>query len=370
MMHGGAILRREAVELTIVAPCFNERANVGPLVERLSAALQGVEWEIIFVDDDSPDGTSDEIRGVAQSDRRVRVLQRIGRRGLSSAVIEGLLASSAPYLAVIDADMQHDETILPRMLAAMKSERLDIVIGSRFTDGGSVGNFEKRRQSMSNLATWASRLVLKQDVKDPMSGFFLVTRAAFDESVRRLSGQGFKILLDLFASAPRPLRFREVGYTFRERTAGETKLDSVVLFEYGTLLLDKVFGGAIPPRFALFAAIGASGVVTHLVVLRMMMGWFGFTGANAIAAISAMTTNFFLNNLLTYSDQRLRGGKLLKGLLSFYAVCSVGAIANVGIASTVFRNDYSWWLSAIAGILVGVVWNYAMSSTFTWKPKR
>jgi dolichol-phosphate mannosyltransferase len=358
-----------AIELSVIVPSFNERDNVVPLIERLSESLAGIAWEIIYVDDDSPDGTAASVKALAQRDRHVRCIHRIGRRGLSTAVIEGIQASSAPYVAVIDADMQHDETLLPQMLAAIKSEGLDIVVGSRYVAGGGVGQWDKGRVAMSGFATRLSRLVVSAELTDPMSGFFLIARPAFDRAVRRLSGQGFKILLDLFASSPTPYRFKELPYTFRPRIHGESKLDTLVAWEYLMLLLDKLFGRFLPIRFVLFAAIGGSGVLVHLATLRFMLAYQSFPIAQATATVVAMTTNFALNNVLTYRDKRLRGWRFLTGLLSFYAVCAIGAVGNVGIASAAFDRHYSWWLAGLAGAAVGVVWNYAVSSVFTWRQR-
>jgi dolichol-phosphate mannosyltransferase len=356
-------------ELSIVIPSFNERDNIAPMIERLSACLAGVAWEVIYVDDDSPDGTADLVKSLARRDPRVRCLHRIGRRGLSTAVIEGIQASSAPYVAVIDADLQHDEALLPPMLAALKAEGLDIVVGSRYVAGGSLGEWDKSRAAMSGFATRLAHLVVPADLTDPMSGFFLVSRTAFDRAVRHLSGQGFKILLDLFASAPEPYRFKELPYTFRSRLHGESKLDSLVAWEYLMLLLDKLFGSFLPVRFVLFGAVGMSGVVVHLTTLRLMLMTGSFPLAQATATIVAMTSNFALNNLLTYRDKRLRGMRFVTGLLSFYAICSVGAVANVGIASAAFERHYSWWLAGLASAVIGVVWNYAVSSVFTWRQR-
>jgi dolichol-phosphate mannosyltransferase len=356
-------------ELSIIVPSFNERENVEPLVERLARCLEGVAWEVICVDDDSPDGTAEAVKAVARRDPRVRCIHRIGRRGLSTAVIEGILASSAPYVAVIDADLQHDETLLPRMFAAIKSEGLDIVVGSRYVAGGGVGEWGKNRIAMSGLATRLSRLVVSAELTDPMSGFFLMTRDAFDRAVRRLSGQGFKILLDLFASTPAPYRFKELPYTFRSRIHGESKLDTLVAWEYLMLLMDKLIGHIVPTRFVLFGAVGLTGVAVHLATLRLMLMAAAFPVAQTTATLVAMTSNFALNNLLTYRDKRLRGARFFTGLLSFYAVCAVGAVANVGIASAAFEKHYSWWLAGLAGAMVGVVWNYAVSSVFTWRQR-
>lgn len=358
-----------AIELTVVIPSFDERENVGPLLERLEAALDGVEWEAVWVDDDSMDGTAAKVRELARLNRRVRCLQRIGRRGLSTAVVEGMLTSSAPFLAVIDADLQHDERLLPEMLAILRRGEHDIVVGSRYAGGGGVGNWNERRASASRLATRLSRLVISSELADPMSGFFMITRPAFEATVRRLSGQGFKILLDLFASTPRPFRFKELPYTFRNRMYGESKLDALVMWEYLMLLLDKLLGGVVPVRFVLFGVVGSTGVLVHLIALRLSLVLLSFPAAQAVATVVAMTGNFILNNVLTYRDRRLRGWRFLRGLLSFYAVCGLGALAGVGVASAAFARNYNWWVSGLAGAAIGVVWNYVVSSLVTWGRK-
>jgi dolichol-phosphate mannosyltransferase len=358
-----------AVELAVIVPSFNERDNVEPLVERLGACLAGIAWEVVYVDDDSPDGTAAAVRDLARRDPHVRCLHRIGRRGLSTAVIEGILSTSAPYVAVIDADMQHDETLLPRMLATAKAEGLDIVVGSRYAEGGTVGEWDKERVRISGVATRLARLVVSAELSDPMSGFFVIRRAAFDGAVRGLSGQGFKILLDLFASTPSQFRFKELPYRFRQRIHGESKLDTLVVWEYLMLLMDKLFGRYLPVRFVLFGAVGSSGIVVNLLMLRLLLIAAPFPVAQTIATVAAMTSNFALNNLFTYRDKRLRGYRFFTGLVSFYAICAFGAVAGVGVASVAFEKHYSWWLAGLAGALVGVVWNYAVSSVFTWRPK-
>ncbi len=358
-----------APDLTVVVPTFNERENIAPLVELLSSALAGIAWEAIFVDDDSPDGTAEAVRAVARSDSRVRCLQRIGRRGLSSACIEGILASSAPYVAVMDADLQHDESLLPQMFAVLRDGPYDLVVGSRYVVGGGVGEWDVNRQRASAFATRISRLATKTEIADPMSGFFMLRRAFFEGALRRLSAQGFKILLDLLASAPTPPRIKELPYEFRPRQHGESKLDALVIWEFAMLLADKLIGHIVPVRFALFAFIGGVGVFVHMGVLWASLQLFAlsFTTAQTIAALTAMTANFFLNNFFTYADRRLKGWRVLRGLVSFYLICGLGAVANIGIASYLFAQQEVWWIAGIAGIIVGSVWNYAVSSIFTWK---
>lgn len=355
-------------ELTVIVPTFNERENVSEVVSRLDQCLRGRSWEVIFVDDDSPDGTVERIREIARQDPRVRCLQRIGRRGLSSACVEGMLASSSPYFAVIDGDCQHDETVLPGMLELLKDGEADIVVGSRYTSGGGIGSWNESRVKMSRFATRLSRTIIKHDLTDPMSGFFALRRGVLELAVRNLSNLGFKILLDIIASSPQSLRVKELPYEFRSRHAGESKLDSQALWGYLMMLLDKLLGGVLPVRFVSFSLVGAVGVAVHFALLTVLFRTMAlsFTIAQAGAAAVAMASNFVLNNALTYRDMRLRGWQWWKGLVSFTLTCSLGALSNVGVASYLFKHHTLWQLSALAGIVVGAVWNYAMTATYTW----
>jgi len=358
-----------AAKLAIIIPTLNERDNVEPLVARLVSTLPDVAWEALFVDDDSRDGTSEWVRAVARRNPRVRCLQRIGRRGLATACLEGVLATASPYVAVMDADLQHDERLLPQMLSVLESGAADLVVGSRYVPGGGIGNWDRGRARMSGLATRLARVICKADVADPLSGFFMCRREVFEGAMRRMSGQGFKILLDLLASSPEPLRVRELPYTFGERHSGESKLDLLITWEYAMLLADKLVGHIVPVRFALFALIGGLGLLVHLAALWIGLSilGFGFRAAQGVATVVAMTSNFFLNNQFTYRDQRLRGLALLRGLVVFYLICGLGAVANVGVASYAFTSSHTWWLAGVAGAVVGSVWNFAMSSVFTWR---
>ena len=360
-------------ELTVVIPTMNECGNIAELVSRLDRVLTGIAWEAIFVDDDSIDGTRDEIRRLSLTDGRLRCLHRIGRRGLSSACIEGIQASQSPYVAVMDADLQHDERLLPAMLACLQHEPFDLVVGSRYTDGGGLGDWNKRRANISGLATRLSQLVLKTRIADPMSGFFMIRRDGFDCAVRTMSAVGFKILVDLLASSPKPLRLKELPYEFRLRHSGESKLDAFVAWEYLVLLADKLIGPYVPVRFVLFSIVGGIGVVAHLIILWLALnvGHLNFAVSQGSAAGIAMVGNFTLNNFLTYSDRRLRGWGFVRGLNTFSLVCSVGIAGNVGVANYLFDNNNAsyWWLFGIAGAAIGSVWNYAVSSVVTWKRK-
>jgi dolichol-phosphate mannosyltransferase len=341
-------------------------------VERLDRVLAGTVFEIVFVDDDSPDGTTDAVRKIAQRRRDVRVIRRVGRRGLASACLEGMMSTAAPYVAVMDGDLQHDESILPQMLLRARADQLDLVVASRHVEGASMGQFAAGRVRLSNLGLKLSRLVLHTTVSDPMSGFFLADRRFIDEAIYNASGVGFKLLVDLLASAKRPVRLAEVPYTFRLREAGESKLDLKVNLEYLALVLDKLTGGLIPPRFAMFTVVGSGGVILYLAALELVYsyGQASFQIAQIAATVLAMTANFLLNNLLTYRDARLRGSRLLTGLITFYAACSVGAAVNLSISGELLRHGVPWVFAGLAGLAIGSVWNYGVTSVTTWRAKR
>jgi dolichol-phosphate mannosyltransferase len=358
-------------QLSVIVPTFNERDNVTTLFRRLAVALAGTAFEVIFVDDNSPDSTWEVVRALAREDGRVRCIRRIGRRGLSGACIEGILASSAPCAAVIDADLQHDETQLSKMLALLQGGEFDLVVGSRYIEGGSADSFNRQRAGASALATEVAKRVLRVKIADPMSGFFMIRRDRFEQLAPQLSTQGFKILLDIVATARGNLRVKEIPYSFGSRLHGESKLDSMVALDFLGLVLAKLTGDVVSLRFLLFAMVGSIGLIVHFVALYTALEAFDlpFPESQACAALSAMTSNFLLNNFLTYRDQRLKGLAILRGLFLFYLVCSVGLLANVGVAFSVYDQEPIWWLAGAAGALMGVVWNYAMSGLFVWRKR-
>ena len=358
-------------ELSVVIPTFKERGNIEILVERLAVALSGIAWEAIFVDDDSPDGTADAVKRIAREDPRVRCLRRVTRRGLAGACIEGMLSSSAPYVAVMDADLQHDEKLLPRMLAVLKNGEGDMVVGSRYVAGGSSAVFSKSRSALSRFATSLARRLTGVELSDPMSGFFMMRRDRFDPLAGSLSTQGFKILLDIVISSKGSLRIAEEPFVFAARSHGESKLDAQVGLDFLGLLLAKLTGGVVTPRFLSFALVGTIGLGVHLLILRSALVLFGFAfpEAQATATLVAMTGNFLLNNRLTYRDRRLVGLGFLKGLLGFYAISAVGALTNVGMASWLYAHEPVWWLAGAAGAVMGAVWNYSMATLLVWRVK-
>nr|WP_298897949.1 glycosyltransferase family 2 protein [uncultured Altererythrobacter sp.] len=360
----------QSLELAIILPTLNERGNLGPLVERIAGALGQAGWEALIVDDNSTDGTADEARALALVDPRVRVIQRIGRRGLASAAIEGFCATAAPYVAVMDADHQHDPALLPKMLEAVRGGAADVAVASRFAEGASTKDWaHPEREKLSGTANALARKLTGVELSDPMSGYFLLRTDLARGLVPKLSGIGFKILLDILASADRALTVQEFPLDFAARREGESKLDRAIAFDFLAGIYDKTFGKLIPTRFALFGTVGASGVLVHMAVLSIVLLVFerAFTVAQATAVLSAMSFNFFLNNALTYRDQRLKGASaLFKGWIGFCLTCAVGGFANVAVATLLEMQGLFWVLAALAGILIGSVWNYALSSRFVW----
>ncbi|RGP41037.1 Dolichyl-phosphate beta-D-mannosyltransferase [Altererythrobacter insulae] len=365
-------MKREGapLELAIILPTLNERGNLGPLVERIDMALGQTVWEVLIVDDNSADGTADEARALALIDPRVRIIQRIGRRGLASAAIEGFCATAAPFVAVMDADHQHDPALLPQMLAAVRNGEADVAVASRFAEGASTKDWaDPEREKLSGAANTLARKLTGVDLTDPMSGYFMLSSDLARRLVPRLSGIGFKILLDILATSERTLSVREFPLNFAARLEGESKLDSAVAFDFLAGIYDKTFGKVIPTRFALFGTVGAMGVLVHYAVLGTLYPDMTatFWKAQALAVITAMSFNFVLNNRLTYRDQRLKGASsLLKGWIGFCLTCAVGGFANVAVATLLEMQGLFWGFAALAGIFVGSVWNYALSSRFVW----
>tara|TARA_R110002124_G_scaffold114535_10_gene269244 strand:+ start:4761 stop:5900 length:1140 start_codon:yes stop_codon:yes gene_type:complete len=358
-------------QLAVIVPSYNERDNIELLYEKVALSLGDTPWEMIVVDDDSPDGTADVVNELSRIYGNIRCLRRFGRRGLASACIEGMAVTAAPYVAVIDGDLQHDEAVLPTMLEKAMAGA-DLVVGSRFADGGSAGDgLSEARLSGSNLANRLAGMIAGQAVSDPMSGFFLMRREAALKAAPKLSSDGFKILIDMIVTSARmgaPLKIAEVGYVFRQRHAGESKMSPLVVIQYLGLWFSKLTGGALPPSFLLFGLVGGTGVVVHLLTLGAFTALGqGFVLSQIAATLLAMAWNFMLNNNLTYADRKLRGTRLITGFLSFCAICALGGIANISVANAIYQWDHQTFVAGLSGAVMSSVFNYAVTRAFTWK---
>ena len=357
-------------ELTIVVPTFNERNNVPLLIDRLDTSLKGYDWEVIFVDDNSPDGTSDAAREIGKHDHRVRCIRRINRRGVSSAAIEGALASQASYVAVMDGDLQHDETLLPKMLEQLSNRDIDLVVATRYANGGSSESFTASRALISQWCSAIARRLLGVTLSDPNSGFFMIRRNIIEKVAPTLSIDGSKILLDIITSSNEKLRVTELPYSFRKREHGVSKLDARTALDFIMLVIGKLTAGLIPVRFLMFSFVGVIGLGLHMVLLNLGLKYgLTFEVAQILTTILIIACNFTLNNAITYADQRLVGKYFFAGLIGFEIICSVGLVSNVGIARWLYDGGNTWWLAGLSGAIMGVIWNYMVSATLVWKKR-
>ena len=356
--------------LSLIVPTWNEADNIEPLYKKVVEALAGHDWEMVFVDDDSADGTWRRVEALSANDPRVRIIRRIGRTGLSSACVEGMAATTSALVAVMDADLQHDETLLPKMIDLFGQEaEAELVVASRKLKDASFGDMPGQRVKVSEFATYLTRLALKTDLSDPMSGFFMLRRELFNEVSHKLYGQGFKILLDICAAAARPVKIRELPYRMRARHAGESKLGIRVILEFLVFLVSQWLGRILPQRFIKFCLVGASGVGVHMLVLTLVYRVAGldFQTGQVTAVITAMISNYVLNNQFTFADKQLSGGAFWKGLGSFMLVCSVGALIAVAVGDAMYDAGIVWWLAGLASTLAAAVWNFSLSSVITWR---
>lgn len=364
----GTVLPPESPEITVVLPTYNEVGNVAPMVDRLREALDGIRWEVVFVDDNSPDGTAGMAREIGLRDGRVRCIRRLGRRGRASACMEGMMAAQAPIVAVMDADQQHDESILPRMLELLSREEADLVVGTRYLAGGSADGLEGFRRKISAWAGAAARRLLPVTLTDPTSGYFATRRDIADRFAATSVADGFNTMLDVATSRNLDLRIKEIPYGFRAREHGDSKLGLGQAIEYAALIVSRLLGNVLPPRFIIFCAVGGSGVVVHLATLAAALeAGMGFAYAQATATLVAIVSNFALNNTTTFRDRHLSGWRMLYGLAVYAIICSFGAISNVSIASWLFAAEGVWWVAGLAGAAISAIWNYAASAALIWR---
>jgi dolichol-phosphate mannosyltransferase len=256
------------------------------------------------------------------------------------------------------------------MLKLLKTDDLDLVVGSRFL-GNTVKGLSAQREKMSRFGNKLCRYVTKASLSDPLSGFFMIRRNVIEQNVSRLSNQGFKILLDIMATHTSPLKFKEIGFQFRERVHGESKLDTLVLLEFFKVLLEKTIGRYLSPQLVFFMGVGGLGALVHFSILSLCFKHFhvNFLTSQTLATYTSMTFNFFLNNFFTYRDQRKKGLKVLSSFFLFILICSVGAFLNISVSDYLFQQGWNWIISGFVGILAGAFWNYITNSTLTWKSK-
>ncbi len=365
----------ERVRLSVILPTYNEARNLPDLVPGIVELLRDVRHEVIVVDDDSPDGTWRAAEALGDRFDEVRVVRRIGRRGLASAVIEGFLAAKGAVLVAADADGQHDFQLLTELLAAVEGGA-GLALASRYVPGGSVGEWDERRHAMSRLATRLAQRLCRVPVADPMSGFFAVSRPTFVAALPGLNPVGFKVLLDLLVHLPPGTTVREIPLRFGSRRHGESKLSRLVQLQFLEYIYDVTLGGRIPLTLVKYCVVGGLGVIVNAAAFLAASAVLGpaaqttlrgFSIAVLAATETAIVFNFVLNNAWTFSLARLSGRRLVAGFLRYNAACALGALANYAVSGLLFSRGWLGVAAAIAGALVGAIWNYTMSRLVTWK---
>lgn len=372
----------------MITPTFNEAENLPVLIERLHTALLDVTHEIIVADDDSPDGTWEVADRIAAHDPTVRVMRRFHDRGLSAAVLDGMSIARGDHLAVIDADLQHDESVLPAMLEEVRSDRADVCVGSRSTAGGGYGDWASSRRFVSWVATVVARLLLRVPVSDPMSGFFVISRRVYNRAAPGINPRGFKVLLE-FIGRDHDLRVTEVGYEFANRVHGETKLNRSVIRSYLLAVAELRLGRQVDPVFLLYVLVGVVGLGVNSLVFTLAEG-VGVpritTGLNAaldpidgsflLSVVVSILVLFFLNNEFTFWEQRYRGWRQLPAFGVFFAMSLVGTLVHVaifkflqsiGLLLSVFGPTWSRVTQNLIGALVALVVNWYLNSTYLWR---
>lgn len=355
--------------LSIIVPTYNECRNVVPFIERVKSTLDAFDWEILFVDDNSADGTAQVAFDYARDEPRVRTIIRLDDRGLAKSSIQGMLSARGDLICVMDVDGQHDPVVLSEMVARLERDNLEIVSAARRLEAANVfEGLSPLRRRLSTIGNWLSGLILGRNLTDPLTGFFVIRRDSFLAVVPRLGDPGFKLLLDILYSNKK-LRHAEVPFDFGKRAHGESKLDTYVIWKFITFLLSKLTGGLLPVSLISFLFVGGSGVFVHFSVLYTALGMsLSFMAAQTIATLIAATSNFLLNNLLTFQDKRLRGAQKFWGYLKFLAVSAVGIVANVSAATLAYeRFVHVVFLATLAGIAIDTVWKFVIANRFIWK---
>jgi len=358
--------------ISIVIPTFNEQSNISKIINQLLNLDVIYEKEIIVVDDNSGDGTANLVREYCRDDRRVRLISRYGRFGLSSAIKEGCLCATGDIIAVMDADGQHDPSYIALALEKIELKKVDIVLGSRFVEGAIIKGLSQGRKSSSSIANSLARLSLYGSynyLTDYMSGFFVFKRNVCIELVEKIDVQGFKFFYELLAISGGKLKIFEIPFIFNEREHGNSKLDLPVVWDFLISLLHTFIGRLVPRRAVSFALVGSTGVFIQLLTIYFLLAItnLDFEKVLPLGVIIAASSNFIINNILTFRSNKLSGKRFYTGLLKFLLVSSLPIIANVGVTNLFYSQFLTnTFISQLAGIFVVFIWNYAASSKVVW----
>ncbi|KUO42629.1 MAG: hypothetical protein APZ16_01805 [Candidatus Hadarchaeum yellowstonense] len=348
------------VKLSIIVPTYNEAENLAELVRGIFSALEGSDFELIVVDDNSPDGTGKLADELASQHKNMAVVHRPGKLGLGTAILDGLNVARGEIIGVMDADLQHPPEVL-RLMLERAEEGADIVVASRYVEGGSVEGWSLLRRIISRGALWLSHLFLPQtkNVKDTLSGCFLFKRDVIRGA--SIDVKDFKLLLEILVKG-RYEKVVEVPYTFRSRAAGKSKLGSRQIFSYVKQLLRLS-----EYRILKFMAVGASGLVVNNGILWLLVSSFGLFPllAEIFSIESSIISNFVLNNFWTFKGRTSE--RFSYRLLKYHGSVILGALVNYAVFALLLSIGLHILVANTIGILLGFIFNYFLSETFVWK---
>jgi dolichol-phosphate mannosyltransferase len=359
--------------ISIILPTLNEVDNICSIIKKIINLSGNFLIEIIVVDDASTDGTTSLVKKLSQEDNRIRLINRYGRNGLSSAIKEGTLSASGDVIAVMDTDGQHQVESLYEAIEELLVADKDLIIGSRFLNSSLISGLSDKRKKGSLLANSLAKFSLSREyskLTDIMSGFIVFKSQTVLKLVERIDVNGFKFLYELLSVSKGTLDCNEIPLNFMPRKFGESKLDIAIVWDFLVSLIHSLSNRLIPRKAISFAFVGITGVLVQFLISYSFMWLLGFSFQNVlpIAVVSAATSNYLVNNWLTFRVNRLRNKALFVGLLKFLLVSSLPIIANVGLASSFYKLiSPNTFFSQLAGIIVVFIWNYAASSKLVWK---
>ena len=363
----------QKLNITFVLPTFNESGNIISLLKQLLDLNSNYEIELIVVDDNSQDGTAELVREFSKKEKNIKLINRIDRFGLSSAIKEGCINASNEIIAIMDTDGQHKVRDVINAAEKLFFENFDVVIGSRFALGASIEGLSQERAKGSIIANKFARYSLSRNyrnISDLMTGCIVLKRKSCIDFLKKVDVNGFKFLYELLSISKGILKIGEIPLSFQPRKDGFSKLDIAVIWDFFVSLSHSFLKRSIPRKAISFGFVGSTGVVVQLISSYSLMIIFGLTFEFAlpIAVVLSASSNFFINNWLTFRSKRLKNKQLIFGLLKFLIVSSLPIFANVGLATS-FYNYISpnTFVSQLAGIIIVFIWNYAASSKLVWE---
>lgn len=359
-----------AQSVALVVPTYNECDNILAFYKDAASALAQLDWQIIFVDDNSPDGTAAVAEELAIDDRRVRVIVRFHQRGLTSAVLQGVCSANTSYVVVTDADLQHDLCKIPEMLHLLNTDQADLVIGTRYEEGGSTeGLANGFRIWLSRTGTKVAQAFVPVPVSDPMSGFFAFRRKKLLQILAKVDPLGFKVLFDILLLGGHQIRISEIPYHFRNRHAGSSKLDGRIQWDFLIQIIYHLLKQLVPHDLISFILVGASGAIVELTMLGLGVAIGAPNGPMQTAAIGAATTwNFLLNHCLTFHRHLKINADLAIKFVLYATAVAIGIIVDISAATISMQKLYATeLLASILGVCADTIWRFAVAKAIIWR---